>query len=301
MSVPNRKLGFYNLYINDYSEGTNNRGVFDMPFFIELLDYICSLDNFEKIENDEANKKIYALKSCSDTNAEIIKVVLQSGKYGHNPDYLSSADDTIRTTSKTPVDAEEELTHLCIKLKSNKAIFLLEERQSGVAAKRIVSYLNVYSRKYDEKKHTNYNYSFFIEDYPAGDIESFFNSMTETKTVELFAHKEDMGSEMKVFAGLDSPMVRDEVKVVFKAKPRESYPASIKNAIKQFFNSNDDSPRPNYTRIRICGKTDSKSPIIFDSEVLRRKKFVEANINENGIVNSEDLFMQMIPTIRDVE
>lgn len=301
MSVPERKVGFYNLFLQSSNGTYDDNPVFSRKYFIEVIDHIMELPDSERIDNDIKTKKIYALKYTSDTDKDIIKVIFQSGKYGHNPDYLSSIDGQLRRTSKSVNEAEEELTHLCIKLKENKAIILLEERKTGVSAKRIVSYFNSYAKRiYEEKKLDKY-IPFFIEEYPVDDIEQILSDITEVKVIDIYANKNELPSEMQRFANIDSPLVREEVMVSIKAERGESIPGI--NFIKTFtgFKNKSMSTPRKYSRIRIKGKNKNSNPLVFDTDMIRKKEFIETAINSNGIVNSADLFSKMISIMKDVE
>jgi hypothetical protein len=296
MSVSKRKLGFYNCYINNYEDGKNDKSIFDQIFFKDLLKYIIELPQKDRIEKKETNKKIYCLKS-SNTVKNVITIVFQSGKYGHNPDYISSIDGEIRPTAKRFVDAEEEITHLCIKVKPDKAIFVLEERQSGMSAKRIIEYFNAYIDDFNKNTGKIYNYKLLIEDYPLDNIDALLDKLKESKVLELFMKKNDVFDEMKGFAKFQSPLVRDQVVLTLKAKQRESFPESIKNWVK----GATKTKKNKYTRIRLIGKNDDNNPLIFDTEVFRKKEYIESMLNTNGVVNTADIHSKMILLIKDME
>lgn len=305
MSLPKRKLGFYNCYIHEYKDGKNDRGIFDKQYFVNLLNFIKNTK--DKLRNDESSKKIYLLKEISCLDDKITRIIFATGKYGHSPDYLSSVDGTIRGTSKKICEAEEELTHICIKIKATKAIFLLEERQIGVSAKKFIWYLNEMAMLYEETLPLaqKNQYKFFVEDYPVENIDKIFASMEEIKKIEIYTKKKEVQDSFKKYADIESPLVRDEICVTIKAKPRESIPRdNTLNKIKKLFNcgdGTDQDEKKEFNRIRITGKESTKIPIIFDTEMIRKKSHVEAQINENGVVNSIDIFSKMVPLIKELE
>lgn len=305
MSTSKRKLGFYNCYIHKYENGENDRGIFDKEYFVNLIRFIKNKE--DKLKIDEASKKIYLLKNISFLDDNVIKIIFVTGKYGHTPDYLSSVDGTIRETTKQFFEAEEELTHICIKVKAEKAILLLEERQIGVSAKKFIWYLNEMGTFYEGTLPVSQqaNYKFFVEDYPVDNVDKIFNDMKEAKTIELYTSENNIKDTIKEWSGIESPLLRDEICVIYKAKPREVIPGinmlrTIKN---KFFKGGETESDDNatFSRLRITGKQSDKSPIVFDTEMLRRKKHVETQINERGIVDSVDIFSKMVPLIMEME
>lgn len=301
MSVSTRTLGFYNFYINVYENGKNERGVFDKNFTIKLIEYIKSLPVHKRMDKIESQKKVYCLKELIKPEEDIIAVVFQSGKYGHNPDYLSSVDGRTRPTTKHFEEAEEELTHLCIKLKDEKAIFLLEERKSGMSIKKIVDYFNLYIHDFEKSNNKKYPYHFFSEIYPDKNIADILNSFSTSNTLELYTTKDIIEDEMKEFSGFKSPLIRDEVIFTIKAKRRESLPISVLKEIIGISEQIVAKENCKYTRLRLKGKNSNKNPITFDTEVLRLKEQVESLLNENGTVNTKDILTKMVPIIKELE
>lgn len=301
MSVSTRTLGFYNCYINAYENGKNERGVFDKNFTIKLIEYINSLPVEKRMDNIESQKKVYCLKELMKPEEDIITIVFQSGKYGHNPDYLSSIDGTTRPTEKHFEEAEEELTHLCIKLKDEKAIFLLEERRSGMSINRIIDYFNSYINDFEKTSNKKYSYHFFSEIYPARNIADILNNFSTSNVLELYAKKDIIGDEMKEFSGFKSPLVRDQIILTLKSERRESFPGNFLETVKRLAEQIIGKKSLKYTRVRLKGKNNNKNPIVFDTEVLRLKEQVESLLNENGTVNTQDILAKMVPIIKELE
>ena len=290
MSVSTRTLGFYNCYIDVYENGRNEREVFDKNFTIKLIEYIESLPVEKRMDKIESQKKVYCLKKLIKPEKDIINIVFQSGKYGHNPDYLSSINGTTRPTEKHFEEAEEELTHLCIKLKDEKAIFLLEERKSGMSIKKIIAYFNSFISHFEQQNREKYPYRFSCEIYPVKNIADIIDNFLISNVLELYAKKDIIGDEMKSFSEIDSPLVRDQVILILKAEKRESFPVKFLETVKRLANKVIDKESPKYTRVRLKGKNNNKNSIVFDTEVLRLKEQVESLLNENGTVNTQQQF-----------
>lgn len=299
MSVSSRTLGFYNCYLNVYENGKNKRGAFDKNFTINLIEYIKSLSVTRRMYKIEKQKKVYCLKELIKPEKDIIVGIFQSGKYGHNPDYLSSISGITRPTAKHLDEAEEELTHLCIKLKDEKAIFLLEERRSGMSISRIIDYFNSYIPGFENINDRKYPYHFFFEIYPSKNITDILSSFSVSNTLELYAKKNIIEDEMKEFSGFESPLIRDEVILTIKAKRGESIPGL--KMIKRISEQIVAKENRKYTRLRLKGKNSNKNSIIFDTEVLRLKEQVDALLNKNGTVNTKDILTKMIPIIKELE
>lgn len=301
MSISTRTLGFYNCYINEYKNGKNSRGIFDKSFALNLIKYIAGLPRCKRINNIESQKKVYCLKSFMQPEKNILNVVFQSGKYGHNPDYLSSVNGTTRPTTKHLDEAEEELTHLCIKLKDEKAIFLLEERRSGMSINRIIDYFNSYISEFENVSNREYPYHFFFEIYPAKNIEDILNNFSTSNVLELYAKKNVIEDEMKEFSGIQSALIRNQVMITLKANPRESFAVSFLREIMGISKKIISKDNRKYTRLRLKGKNSNKNPIIFDTKVLKLREQIESSLNENGTVNTQDILKKMLPILKDLE
>lgn len=300
MSVSTRTLGFYNCYINAYERGENKRGVFDKNFTISLIEYVASLPVMMRMYKIESQKKVYCLKKLIKLEEDILAVVFQSGKYGHNPDYLSSTSGETRPTAKHFEEAEEEITHLCIKLKDDKAIFLLEERKSGMSINKIVDYLNSYIHCLAKQDGKKYPYHFFCEIYPVKNISDIIDNFSISNVLELYVKKDMISDEIKEFSEINSPLVRDQIIITLKAERRESFPARLLERVKRLSKEIIDKKHYRYTRVRLKGKN-NKNPIIFDTEVLRLKEQVESLLNKNGTVNTQDILTKMVSIIKELE
>lgn len=304
MSLPKRNLGFYNCFM--YPKDNRGKEAFNNIYLINFLHYIDSLDDEEKTDNDKANKKVFSLKTIN----EVIKhkeyeIVFRSGKYGHNPDYFSSKDGKTKVTNKGPNDAEEELTHLYVKLCRNKAIFLLEERRTGMSLSRIKKYFNRFFDSYDESRNDGQAYKLQFEEYPIENMDEVFNQLNEAKVVELYTRKDNINDEFSELMQEASPLVRDEVIIVTKAKRKESLPIDVVNSLKSLFKKDKSNKlkleSSKYSRIRISGNSNNGSLIKIDSDLIRRKESVVTELNTKGIVKSEELFKNMKKIMEGVE
>ncbi|GAA6391980.1 hypothetical protein [Megasphaera sp.] len=305
MSVSLRTLGFYNCYMNGRD---NNKEFFNRDFFIKLIKYIASLDSSERLENNEKDKKVCSLKKyeLNSDDKDIITLIFTSAKYAHSPDLVSSIDGSTRPTDKQLYEGEEELTHLCLKLKAEKSIILLEERRSGMNITKIISYLNSYIDKLAKEENKKYPYKLFSEIYPVRNVKDIIDHFSRATTLELFVKKDvirDEMDEMMEFSEIDSPVIRDEVMITIKAGKREEFSNSILKKIKKVADAILGKRESNgkCTRIRMRGKNNANHPISFDTDILKRKEQVESVLNKNGTVNTEDLLKKMIPLVKDLE
>lgn len=302
MSVSLRTLGFYNCYMNG---NDNNKEFFNKDFFIKLIKYIAILNSSERLENNEKEKKMYSLKGyeLNSDDDDIITLIFTSAKYQHSPDYMSSIDGSTRPTDKHLYEGEAELTHLCLKLKAEKSIIVLEERQSGMTITKIISYLNSYIDKLAKAENTKYPYKFLTEIYPVRNIKEIIENFSRATTLELFVKKDVIQDKMMEFAEIDTPLIRDEAIITIKAEKREAFSKvflqSVEKLADAIVGKREGSGK--CTRIRIKGKSNENHPISFDTEILKRKEQVESHLNKNGTVNTEDLIKKMIPLVKDLE
>lgn len=294
MSVQNRKLGFYTFIIKVYRKGRNEDPVYDKDFLIDFLNYVANLSKAERIIKFDTQKKAYALDSLSYQGQDIIKVIFNSCKYGHSPDLMSSDSGSVRNSNKRLNEGEEEKTHLCIKLDASEAKVILEERKSGLSITTIVNYLNKKIGVYYESLNRKRIYTIGYQVIPIDDFWEALDKMSEVKAAEIYIAKEAVGSEYFNNMVREDPFVQEEVILTVKAKKAQGlmHRTAI-NAYNWLMTSG-----ANVSKIRIKGKDAESAPSLIDTELIKKKAFVDSLLNVNGTVNSEDILSKMVDIIK---
>ena len=196
MSTESRKLTFYNFQFKKFRKSIL---YFDNKQFKNLIDFILSKNEVERLDKKDSENKAISLELCDyDKISEkeiIAKVVFKSCKYNHSPNYMSSIDGSERKSGKKNYEGEKEKTHIYIKAKSDEAMVLLEERRSGVSIGKIVKYLNKWLKKYFEETNTKNDYKIIYGLYPSKSFIEYLNGMKTINIAELYTHKKILGSE----------------------------------------------------------------------------------------------------------
>lgn len=150
------------------------------------------------------------------------EIRFKSCKYNHSPDYMSSRDGTERPTEKQLYEGDKEWTHLCLRIDTDEAFCVIEERKSGVTLGAVVRYFNQLLRNYLLSQGDETPIVLFASIVPSEDFMSALNSAEKITIAELFVQKEVMGSDFLGYIDVDDS-TREDVVMTVKAKPRQSF------------------------------------------------------------------------------
>lgn len=146
MSQKKRKLGYWGIeFVN------GDETYFDSSLFENFIEYVKGLDSVQLLQRDPQNSKAISLDKIWTTSSQgrrLYEVRFKSCKYNHSPDYMSSRDGTERPTEKQLYEGDKELTHLCLRIDTDEAFCVIEERKSGVTLGAVVRYFNLLLRDY---------------------------------------------------------------------------------------------------------------------------------------------------------
>lgn len=291
MSSENRKIGFYNFIFQKY--GIEEEKYFDKDMFKNLLDYVFSLPEVDKIIRIEKYKKAISIDSATTdivTGGYLIKVIFKSCKYNHNPEYMSSVDGSERASDKRNEEGEKEKTHLCIKINNLEAKVILEERRSGVAITSITDYLNNKLREYLLQQGITRNFKLVYGIIPMRDFLVELADLNKIKIAEVFTHKQMLGSDGQNLIEREDTAMKSEIVITAKAKPKESL---AKRTIKGLYDS-ITAEDGKVSRVRIYGSDGEGNAVKLDSLIIKKLEYVIADLDANGTVNTSSIFTGMM-------
>lgn len=300
MSVETRKIGYYSIDFKLYHKGKNQNPVFDPKYFTDILNFIVSLnsseeDSLDKLIKVKNEKKSYFLDSwVYNEEYSCHNIIFKSCKYGHFPPYMNSETGSERNTSKLQHEGETEKTHVCIKFLDEEALVLLEERRSGIGMSKIIKYLNEMSSIYCKREQIKRKYTFEYMKIASKGFLDALNNVRAVKGVEIYTAKKLSGDEALNYISEEDPFIKNEVIIKLQAIPREGI---LKRTIKKIYESVVSS-ESNITRVRIKGDVDGGNNIL-DSQFCRETKFLEAQLDIDGTINSDSIFSQMMNLIKD--
>lgn len=288
MSNCNRKIGYYTF---QFVKGDDETRFFDSELFCNLLNYINSIPDAERIHNDARHSKAKELCSLDEVSIQgkhLLKIIFKSCKYNHSPDLMSSRDGTERSSDKKEYEGEKELTHLCIEVNSSEAFSILEERASGVTISQITTYFNIWMEKYSEQNESAKETKILFNIVPSDD---FINSLRRVRRItiaELHTEKALLGSGFLNLLELTDD-TQDDVVMQIKAKRKRNL---SKESIQKLY-SRMSAEEIKVNRIRIYGRDEQGLNVLLDSLNAKKKEEITVNLTEKGIVDSFSMFSKM--------
>lgn len=220
MSQKKRKLGYWGI---EFSVGDET--YFDSSLFQNFIEYLKGLDSTQLLQRDSQNSKAISLDKIWTTSSQgrrLYEIRFKSCKYNHSPDYMSSRDGTERPTEKKTYEGDKELTHLCLRIDTEEAFCVIEERKSGVTLGAVIRYLNRLLRDYLLAQGDETPIALFASIVPSEDFMSALNSAEKITIAELFVQKDVMGSGYLNYLDVDAS-TREDVVMTVKAKRRQSF------------------------------------------------------------------------------
>ena len=290
MSLQKRKIGYWAItFRNKHHEEQNN--IFDVEKFNHFMTFLNELSENERLLNDQSQNKAFSFdKVISEKkNGKIlIKIIFKSCKYHHSPNYMSSTDGSERKSEKRLDEGDKELTHVSMRLDSDEAFVIVEQRRNGIAMGKIMYYLNRFWGRYltsdDEYCEYDLAWARVLDD----DFIEALNNANRICSAEVWLEKKYVGSEYLNLINL-TETAEKEVSIIIKAKRRESL---IKESLKSMYYK-CISEEDKISRIRLKGKDIDKFDVLIDSMDNKRTKEITVDLKENGIVDSYSIFAKM--------
>lgn len=288
MSSADRKIGFYGLEYERY--GSEGGKFFDKQ---EFINFVTNLPNFNHILDIPKSNKAITIESVNVEQVnfkDILKIVFKSCKYNHSPDYMSSRDGSERDSEKELFEGEKEITHICMNVRTAEAEVILEERRSGVTIKEVVQFLNQCLRKYLTDNGRPKNFKIIYTIVPHENFIRSLNGMERVVVAEIFNDKRVLGSETLALMDRVDNSINQDVIITLKANKGESLRKRTIRGIYESITGEENQ----VTRLRIYGKDDNSNSIKLDSDTIKKLEYVRTDLLDNGIVNTNSMFENMI-------
>lgn len=253
----------------------------------------------EMIDDDEEKKTAVILAAINilDTasiestglkNKQIYQVVFKSCKYSHYPNYMSHIDGSETDTTKKEDQGEIELTHVLMCVLKDEVICIFEERRSGVAFGRVVSYMNRELKKHLEGSEKAYRIKERI--IPEDKFIDEIDRAKRIKAAELIVGRRFFGTPEYEVSDLSDDTMRSEMYVTYKAERGKSIDSDF---IKKCFYAIKPGSEITRMRVELSDSTGGKivSSILSENQ---RKHTVNVDLQKNGVVLSESIFEKML-------
>lgn len=286
MSISRRKITYYSI---EFMQEDHN--FFNEDLFCKFMRYLREMNNADRIFNDINTNKAIDFNSISEETKQgihMFKISFKSCKYNHSPDYMSSIDGSERHSDKKLEEGEKELTHVCIKINSNEAYTIFEQRRNGVSVYGMIQFFNAQLKNFLETQEITENFYLFASVIPADDFLTALETVDRIRAAEIYTEKEIIGSEFLNLMPLDASM-KDELVISVKAKRKESL---AKRSVKQAFQS-IFSEGTKIKRIRLYAKDTEKLDVVLDSIGDKKVDEITVELNENGTVNTYSIFSKI--------
>ena len=261
----------------------------------------------EMIDDDEEKKTAVILAAINilDTasiestglkNKQIYQVVFKSCKYSHYPNYMSHIDGSETDTTKKEDQGEIELTHVLMCVLKDEVICIFEERRSGVAFGRVVSYMNRELKKHLEGSEKAYRIKERIipGDEFIDEIDRAKKRAKRIKVAELIVGRRFFGTPEYEASVLSKDTLRSEMYVTYKAQRGKSIDY---NFIKKCYDAIQAGSEITRMRVEISDSTGSKivSTIVSENQ---KKDTVKVELETNGVVSSCSIFEKMLDELK---
>lgn len=295
MSVKRRKVTYWSI---NFIDKHDDSCVFDSTLFCKFLEYAANLPDEQRVSRDgKSNKAVSLLKiDKKEQGVGLYKIIFKSCKYNHSPEYMSSIDGSERPSNKRLDEGDKELTHMCVRIDEDEAYSIFEERRNGVTMKGIMVYFNSLLVNFLEQKNIDRDLYLRPSAIPSEDFLQALENANRISIAELFTEREILGSDYLNLIDIDENS-RNELQIIIKSKPREGL---IKRKFKDWFN-HMASEETRTKRIRLHGVDDDHKNIIIDSLNGKRKKEIDVDLTDNGVVDSSSIFSRMEELLDTIE
>lgn len=285
MSIAKRKIGFYSLVPTDLSVAGPASS--NPQIIIDIIDFIMSLNKFDRIYDLEQNKRFHLLNYAA-RNGNVEKLIFTSGKYNHRPPLIDKETADERDNPKTLSEGESEKTHVVLKYNDDEIILLKEERFHGIHINTIVNYF--YKMLWTMNKNLNYKINFSI--IPKTDFYHELAQLNRVTIGEAHVERQLIGSEYLNYSDRIEN-VKNSIQITIKARRGRS----IKDTLVDLYNK-ATSASSNIKKIRVYGTNVNGDNVLLDSDIIKMVEYLKTNIDEiTGIVNSEMILTNLAKMI----
>ncbi|MDL2263153.1 hypothetical protein LJC31_00725 [Synergistaceae bacterium OttesenSCG-928-I11] len=297
MTTVMRNIAFYSIQLKRGDNIINPQVIF------EMLDYIFQQLDCNQRTYDFAQDKNCVLDGLNPAlNNTARELVIVSGKVNYrpmlrkfqavSPDMPSpnpSLSPITRDNPKDQDEAEEEKTHVLMKIHGDEIVVLYETRRC-FAFSHFISYLRNYCTVYHAQTGITQNYDYIEQNLiPRGDFLSLLDDLGRVVAGEVYISRSILGSDSMNYSERIED-VKETIVLNISAKRARD----IKNLIRDIYN-NFVAEGTQIRRIRLEGKNDNNNPIKLDTDYCQMKDWLEVELHPitQSIINPDRLFLAM--------
>lgn len=281
MSISTRKITHYSIKIENYKTGD----VVDASKLQKCFRKIMKLEKQKRVHDNLLLNRFHLLFSYNEKN-EYAWGYFKSAKYNHRPDLIDKENLSERSNPKKMTEGEGEKTHFALGVKNNEILLLLEVKRDGVQINTFQTYLEPYLKK------INQHYILNIGLSVTGDFDQKLKELERVSSVEVYTPYIQVSDSFGSKIPIDQGDIQEDAVVTFKAQRTKS----LKKTANAVYSILTNTKRDEVSRVRVYGKTSSKSTILLDTSRLKDHDTIKVELNDNGQVTTESI----LPAIKNI-
>jgi hypothetical protein len=233
--------------------------------------------------DDSANKKFHFLCNLKEHGSNIVYGYFKSAKYDYRPPLIEKGTHEERVSPKKTTEGELEKTHFAIRVDTEDALLLLEQKRSGISITSFVKYIN----KFIVNVINGYRVEAGLS--VSGNFETKLGDLSRAMVVEIYV-PHVMVTDSFGNKKISTNDVKNEAKITYSAVKK----TSIKDTAKSFFDIMRNK-KANYdiSRIKIYGKTGSNAQTLLDTDHLKDKSSIKVELDANNQVDSDSMLLAL--------
>lgn len=295
----NRKTELYKVALRQIS---NERVYSNEDILSTLIDAFYSENHFPvsgKIFEWKSKDLLYIIDSNEYSNS-IRKVRFVYLKYNKKVNISNLRFQKTKTKSKN--EGDEERQHIVIKeFNGNNEALMVWEKVLGSVSKSMLErdinrYYTGWIKQFDDCKRKELNKLRVRLDYiPSMEFVNELMQMDKISLIKVTVDKENLKFEGDEDISFNEDHIsKDEVDLIYAPKITKSFSnAKVKSYFQKYM---DGTGTERIKRLVIQGQKD-RNTIRLDTEGMKLSKFIETELDIDGLVNSESLFNKYITLI----
>lgn len=281
MSISTRKITHYSVKIENYKDGD----VVKADNLQKCFQAIMKLKKQKRVYDNPSLNRFHLLFSYNEKN-EYAWGYFKSAKYNHRPDLIDKENLSERSNPKRMTEGEGEKTHFAMGIKNDEILLLLEVKRDGVQINTFQTYLEPYLKR------INQNYIFNIGLSVTGNFDDKLKELERVSSVEVYTPYVQVSDSFGSKIPIDKGDIQEEAVVTFKAQRSKS----LKKTANAVYNIFTNTKRDEVSRVRVYGKTSSKSTILLDTNRLKDNDTIHVELDDNGQVKTQSI----LPAIKKI-
>ncbi|MFZ5586094.1 MAG: hypothetical protein ACOZHQ_09215 [Thermodesulfobacteriota bacterium] len=264
-----------------------------MAYKDRRIKYIWQLPTPTRIVDLTDQRKMHFLEYLNDEHP-IYPIIIKSAKYHHRPPLVDKNTASERDNPKTLSEGEGERTHVCLSVRADEIIVVMEDRKPGIHIGTLVAYIKNFIESYYASQgitRRRLPYRVDVQIIPKNDFLAEINRLARADLGEIFIEKRVLGSECLDLSDRYE-LVRDQIGIIVKPIIRHSIADFVRDVFNKFVAESTE-----ISRIRVHGRTAEGVQLTIDSKLLKKNEDVSVRASdETGMIDSS----QMLSLLREL-